>query len=413
MHCAKYKPRNIKTRCYAKYNKVSYQNDLINLDWSDVINLDDANSAWSLFKNKLMSIMNAHAPPVEKSVKGRDCPWLSNEIRNKMKVRDRLLKQARKSRKEYDWNEYKNSRNSVTRSIRLSRHLYNKRLLGENITEPKQFWDSIKRCYSTSDKNSSTSTSFTIDNTLTTDKSKIANSFCTFFTNVVETILQSLPTLTKASAWSYHDDYESPFVNMKSCRFSFGLVSEEDVKKAVIKFKNSKSPGYDDLPISLLKDGVDQLSPILSHLVNKCIAQSVFPSAEKIAKVVPIYKSGSKQSMDNYRPISVLPVLSKVFEKVVHKQLSEYLEKNDLLSKNQYGFRNGRSTQQAITILTDHIATNIDKRKYTGAVFIDLRKAFDMVDHGRLLSKLSWYGIKSKETYSSVIIYSTETNMLL
>ena len=101
--------------------------------------------------------------------------------------------------------------------------------------------------------------------------------------------------------------------------------------------------------------------------------------------------------MDNYRPIAVLPVISKVFERVVHNQLYDYLEANDMLSERQFGFRNKSSTQHAVTLSTDFIRTNMDNGLMTGAVFIDLRKAFDTVDYARLLSKLPIYGIKSKE----------------
>jgi retron-type reverse transcriptase len=101
--------------------------------------------------------------------------------------------------------------------------------------------------------------------------------------------------------------------------------------------------------------------------------------------------------LDNYRPISILPVLSKVFERVVHRQLYAYLEENNLLSKNQFGFRTKSSTQHAVTKFSDSIRQNMDKGLMTGAIFIDLRKAFDTVDHARLLSKLTIYGIRNDE----------------
>ena len=146
----------------------------------------------------------------------------------------------------------------------------------------------------------------------------------------------------------------------------------------------------------MIIDGEDEISAPLSELINRCFESSVFPSDEKIAKVTPIYKSGERSSMDNYRPISVLPVLSKVIERVVHQQLYEYLEENKLLSRRQFGFRNRSSTQHAVTLFSDPIKKNMDKSLVTGAVFIDLSKAFNTLDHARLLSKLSIYGMKDK-----------------
>ena len=124
---------------------------------------------------------------------------------------------------------------------------------------------------------------------------------------------------------------------------------------------------------------------------------AVFPSSEKCSKITPVYKSGERTIMDNYRPISVLPVISKVFERVVHNQLYDYLEANNMLSERQFGFRNRSSTQHAVTFFSDFIRTIMDKGLMTGAVFIDLRKAFDTVDHARLLSKLPICRIKNKE----------------
>ena len=114
----------------------------------------------------------------------------------------------------------------------------------------------------------------------------------------------------------------------------------------------------------------------------------------------------------NVSTISVLPVLSKVIERVVHQQLYDYLEKNKLLSRRQFGFRKGTSTQHAVTLCSDAIRKNMDKGLMTGAVLIDLSKAFDTLDHARLLSKLSIYGIKDRELFGLVVICLTESNLL-
>ena len=132
-------------------------------------------------------------------------------------------------------------------------------------------------------------------------------------------------------------------------------------------------------------------------MINRSLDNSLFPESEKCAKITPVYKSGEKSEMDNYRPISLLPVLSQVIERVVYMQLYDYLCKSHLLTENQFGFRRGSSTEHAVTFLTDSIRMNIDKGYLTGAVFTDLHKAFDTVDHARLLSKLPAYGISGRE----------------
>ena len=149
--------------------------------------------------------------------------------------------------------------------------------------------------------------------------------------------------------------------------------------------------------MSLLIDGVDIITKPVSVLINRCLDNSLFPTAEKRAMIIPIYKAGSKMHLDNYRPISILAVLSKVFERVVQQQVYDYLEQNKLLSQSQFGFRKGSSTQHAVTLLSDAIRQAMDTGMLTGTVFVDLSKAFDTVDHARLLSKLPIYGILNRE----------------
>ncbi|CAB4037008.1 Hypothetical predicted protein [Paramuricea clavata] len=333
----------------------------------------------------------------EKMVRGRDCPWLTTEIKSKIKERDFFLRKARKSEMTTDWLAYKKLRNTVTQDIRRSKANYNRSLFSENINSPTQFWNQIKKCYPAKEKKLVTSKVFDIDETTTTDKTSIANGFCKYFTNVGKTLQTSLITLGN-TVWENHDHKKlSKRINQKELQFTFEKVSASNMVKLLRQLKASKASGYDGIPTSMIKDGAEELAVPLTYLINSCLEQSVFPDTEKYAKIIPVYKSGKRSSMDNYRPISILPVLSKVFERVVQKQLYEYLEKNSLLSPNQFAFRKHRSTQHPVTLLSDHIRGHMDKGELTGAVYIDLRKAFDTIDHGRLLSKLPCYGIRGRE----------------
>ena len=132
-------------------------------------------------------------------------------------------------------------------------------------------------------------------------------------------------------------------------------------------------------------------------MINQVFNTGIFPERLKLAKVIPVFKKGDSKLINNYRPISLLPVISKVLEKIIANQLSKYFEDNKLFHDNQYGFQTGFSTEYATIELTDRIISNIDRNEIPFSIFLDLSKAFDTLDHTILLQKLNHYGIDGKD----------------
>ena len=186
-------------------------------------------------------------------------------------------------------------------------------------------------------------------------------------------------------------------INPENHTFEFKEVTYQQIMKILQTTKPSKAAGIDKVPAKLIKDGANEIAAPLTFLINTSLQSGIFPTSEKIAIITPLYKSGDRTNIDNYRPISVLNIISKTVERAVYNQLSEYLEENNLLSDQQYGFRRKRSTRDAGTKLSDEIRENKDKSYVTGALFMDMRKAFDTVNHNCLLQKLVYYGIFGKE----------------
>ena len=152
-------------------------------------------------------------------------------------------------------------------------------------------------------------------------------------------------------------------------------------------------PSRTPMPAYLLKDCANVIAKPLTHIINSSLTTGVFPTDWKLSKLIPIPKSKPYNRIENYRPISVIPAISnKVIEKLFYRQLSTYLENNNLLDESQFGFRKGRSTELAATLFTDNVKRKVDEGKLVGAVFIDLTKVFDILNHGKLLSKLKIYG---------------------
>ena len=184
--------------------------------------------------------------------------------------------------------------------------------------------------------------------------------------------------------------------------FSIDYINKVFIENELHELKHKKTTGVDELPPGILEECASEISRPLHDIINLSVKTSVVPSTWKIAKMLLIFKSGDSSLPENYCPISVLPVLSKILEKAwnkcpVQKELMNYLETNKLLNDSQYGFRRKRSTKMASTLFCDNSRREIDKGYLVGAVYIGLSKAFDTIGHAILLNKLKSFGIKGRE----------------
>ena len=178
-------------------------------------------------------------------------------------------------------------------------------------------------------------------------------------------------------------------VELKSVDFSVKKIAS-----IISKLDASKATGPDGIPIILLQKCSPELSPVLAKLFRKCFSESCFPSCWKRPSVIPVFKnSGERSSPSNYRPISILTVISKVFEIVINSALTKHLESNNLLSDHQYGFRSERSTADLLTVVTERIHQALDVSGEARAIALDISKAFDKVWHRGLVHKLQACGI--------------------
>ena len=192
-----------------------------------------------------------------------------------------------------------------------------------------------------------------------------------------------------------------------ACTFQFKQIDDISILRIINDLPHKSSTGFDDISMRLIKAIKTEIIPALTCIFNQSLNTGIFPEKLKIAKVIPIHKKGSLNDISNYRPISLLPSISKILEKLIFKQLSTYLNEHKLLYDRQYGFRAGHSTELASIELIDKITQEIPI-----SIFLDLLKAFDTLDHVILLQKLNYYGIKSVELkLLRMIIYADDTTL--
>ena len=178
--------------------------------------------------------------------------------------------------------------------------------------------------------------------------------------------------------------------------FDFLPVTQTEVEPLIKQIEISKSSSIDNLSSRIIKDAFIALLPQVTYMFNLSIEKSVFPTSWKLAKITPLQKDGNKQDVSNLRPVSLLPLPGKMLERIIHNQLTKYLETFQILNKHQSGFRKHHSTIATISAFTDDIARKINNGNLTYALFVDFRKAFDVIDHNILLKKLTKLGLSAR-----------------
>ena len=326
-----------------------------------------------------------------KKYKHKISPWITFAIINSIKSRDKLYVKWKKtnpdSQKYVDLEQlFSTHCNVLQKTIREAKKKYYFEQFENFKSDIKKTWNQINEVLSRNKKSSELPNYFCEGNNILTKNEDIANCFNRFFCNIGPELADSI----KGPEGKSYEDYLKQ--NIFST-FSFETIDSDYVMKRVQELKSKSSFGHDGLSSILLKRIASKIKNVLTTIINQSLMTGIFPNSLKTAKISPIYKKEDPHLTDNYRPISLLPVISKIFEKVAFKQVYDYFNVNDLLYKSQYGFRKKHSTELAGLEFYDKIINNLENDKLPLAVFLDLSKAFDTIDHEILLKKLRYYGI--------------------
>ena len=279
--------------------------------------------------------------------------------------------------------QYKKLRNRLANVLKTAERNYYKNKLETNKNNLRKVWDTLNLVINKKIRTKRCST-FKYEDSEIDNEEKIAQLFNKYFINVPRNLYKSIPpkTMDPSSCIKSNDStmYLTP-------------CNANEILNILIDMKNS-SAGHDGIDAKTAKFVALELLQSLTHVCNLSLSRGEFPNGMKLARVVPIHKKGNKDQFSNYRPISILPVFSKILERLMYNRIIQFIDTFSILHDDQFGFRKSRSTSMALNVLVDKYHQAVQKKQYMVGLFIDLSRAFDTLSHDILLSKLYKYGIR-------------------
>ncbi len=381
----KSKPKScfIKARTYRHFDESNFKSDLEEADWTKVYTSNTTEESWTAFKEVFVEIANKHAPVMTIKVKENSPPYFNENLRSLCLDRDYFMRKAHKSKNEVDFKRARQLRNQANNLLNETKKRYFDEQINQNKNDSKALWKTLKKLLPSKNRDEIIS-EIKVGNETVQDRKNIANVMNRFFCNIGTEL---------ASKIKPPRNYTPPLIKTPSEPFTIELLNEVFVVKVLSGLDMTKSTGIDQIPSKLLKAAASSIGKHLTHVLNVSISTGQLATEWKTAKVTPIFKEGDKTDRNNYRPISILPIVTKILERAIHNQLYLFLCNHNLLANCQSGFRKFHSTMTTLIHVTDYLQENADRGNGTGMLFLDLKKAFDTVDHDLLIEKLRKYGV--------------------
>ena len=344
-------PQIIRKRVYSDSNKTRFENLIRNHDWSDVLASTDPQAAYTLYHKEFAEIYDIAFPikNIKLGYKTRK-PWLTDALKKSIKKKNKWYFKIRNSPCIEERTNYNKYRNNLNRILRCAERENYQKLFKDNQNNLRHSWKILKDVINKRKSTMSTSR-FTVNNRLTTDKKLIAEGFNSFFINIGPELAKKIPNEPASpSEFLENRNAESMFVQP---------VAEEEVLE-IIKGLKISSAGWDAISATVIKSTYSSFLNPLTHVMNLSITKGIFPSELKVARVIPLFKAGDSSLFSNYRPVSVLPLFSKILERLMYKRLLKFINTNKLLYDYQFGFREEHSPQLALIYLLDKVSDALE-----------------------------------------------------
>ena len=382
------KSKSIKRRNMKNFDSGNFQADLL-LVLRELYNPSDIENSFQYFHKKFLAIVNKHAPfqiLTHKQFELECKPWITKGILTSTRIKAKLFKLFKRTKNPEHYKKFKHYRDMINSLLRKSKKQYYKKYFQEHSSNMKKTWTGINNLLHRNNKQKLSDLFLNVNGNLFTDQKLVAEKMNNYFVNVAGNLAQKIPKPNT----KFQDYLKNP--NQHSIYLSEVLPHEID--EIVANLGSNKSGDLYGITSNIVKLGGPVLTQTLALLFNKSMSQGIFPSALKYAKVIPIHKGDSIFEMSNYRPISLLPIFSKILEKLMYVRIIKFIEKHNILYKNQYGFQKGMSTEYAVNALVNNIVKCLENKEVGFCILLDFAKAFDTVNHEILLSKLEHYGIR-------------------
>ena len=405
-------PELIRYRDYRNFNIAVFRNDI-----KLALSILDENVTYDEFEKIFMEKLNEYAPMKKKYVRANNAPFMNKTlckaIMNRSRLRNRYLKNPNCHQTELN---YKRQKNYVVNLMRREKKKYYDNIDTSDITGNRKFWKNIKPLFS--DKSKSSENIILLEGEeIISENDKVAETLNDFFTNIVENLNIKGYQTTQSNVKNidriiliiekFKDHPSIVKINeniMVTDTFSLMDINNEYMTKLIENMNTVKPTTYNNIPAKILVENVDLCSSYISRMFNTSIKDSIFPDKLKMAEITPGFKDGDKTCKSNYRPISILPSVSKIFERIIYNSIYEYIGK--YLSPYLCGFRSGYSTQYCLLYMIEKWKRILDNKGIACALTTDLSKAFDCVNHDLLIAKIAAYGFDYK-SLSYILSYLT------